>query len=180
MSARALPSLLYMMANAELGVRTAAARCLRNVTASASREIKSVVAHNGGAAACISLLAEVSPQHLVRCFVYRQNRNHIHLLPAADLMASFLSFQQHTNTASQSSFFLQACEAVVGMAFKLACMKSYRDRQAEVLMHAHCEARVRLLVRAPPVTTTHLPAASLGIVKINIHVMCACRAPAPN
>ena len=47
------------MSDGQLGTRTAAARCLRNVTACASKEIKSVVAHNGGAKACIDLLAEV-------------------------------------------------------------------------------------------------------------------------
>lgn len=59
MAAGALPTLLYRMADGSPGVRSAAARCLRNVTASASKEIKSLVAHNGGAKTCIALLTEV-------------------------------------------------------------------------------------------------------------------------
>lgn len=59
MSAGALPTLLYRMTDGSPGVRSAAARCLRNVTASASKEIKRLVAHNGGAKACIGLLTEV-------------------------------------------------------------------------------------------------------------------------
>ncbi|KAK9797019.1 hypothetical protein WJX73_007524 [Symbiochloris irregularis] len=63
-AAGALPTLLLRMTDGSPGMRSAAARCLRNVTASASKEIKSVVAHNGGAKACIDLLSEDTPSKL--------------------------------------------------------------------------------------------------------------------
>ena len=66
MAAGGLPTLLYRMGHKEAGVQTAAARGLRNLTAHASTDIKSVVAHNGGAEACIKLLAEVGPGPLLR------------------------------------------------------------------------------------------------------------------
>ena len=50
--------MLYLMTHKDAGVRTAAARALRNLTAYASKDIKSLVAHNGGAKACIALLQE--------------------------------------------------------------------------------------------------------------------------
>lgn len=59
LDAKGLPSFTYLMTHQQLSVRTAAARALRNLTAYASKQNKSLVAHNGGAKTCIATLIEV-------------------------------------------------------------------------------------------------------------------------